>query len=80
MLSLSLPTLKAMTARTLRAMPWWVTQVSSTSASHMASVRKRTLRKNGTTKVPCPVTTRNGVSPRFLPPEISIASSGAGTR
>ena len=81
MLSSSLPTLKAMTARTFSAMPCRVTQASATSASHMARVRKRALRKKGSTNVPWPVTTRNGAppSPR-LPPEINIASSGAGTR
>ena len=81
MLSWSLPTLKAMTAFTVRPIPWRVTHFSDTSASHMASVRKRVLRSTGSTNLPCPVTTRNGAppSPR-LPPEISIASSGAGTR
>ena len=81
MLSVSLPTLNAITARTVSAMPCRVTQVSATSASHIASVRKRALRKIGSTNLPCPVTTRKGAppSPR-LPPEISIASSGAGTR
>ena len=47
MLSLSLPTLKAMTARTFKVIPCWVTHFSSTSASHIAKVRNRTLRKNG---------------------------------
>jgi hypothetical protein len=37
--SVSLPTLNAMTARTLSEMPCLVTQVSETSASRMASVR-----------------------------------------
>ena len=81
MLSSSLPTLNAMTARTFSAMPCLVTQVSATSASHMASVRKRALRKNGMTNAPWPVTTRNGAPPQLgRPPEMSIASSGAGTR
>src|SRR5882757_1418680 len=81
MLSWSLPTLNAMTAFTVSAMPCLVTQVSATSASHIARVRKRVLRNTGSTNWPCPVTTRNGapLSPR-LPPEISMASSGAGTR
>jgi len=79
MLPLSLPTLNAMTARTLRLTPCCVTHVSSTSASHIAKVRNRALRKNGMMNAPCPVTTRNGASPRFLPPEMSIASSGDGT-
>ncbi len=60
MLSVSLPTLKAMTARTVRLMPCRVTHCSDTSASSMARVRKRTLRNSGTTKAPCPVTTLNG--------------------
>src|SRR5882757_7411155 len=81
MLSWSLPTLNAITALTVSAMPCRVTQVSATSASHIARVRKRVLRNTGSTNMPCPVTTRNGAppSPR-RPPEISIASSGAGTR
>ena len=79
MLSGSLPTLNAITARTLRVMPCWVTHFSATSDSHMASVRNAALRKNGMTKAPWPVTTRNGALLLALPPEISIASSGAGT-
>ncbi len=81
MLSSSLPTLNAMTARTFSEMPCLVTQVSATSASLIDSVRKRALRKTGITNVPWPVTTLNGAPPLpTLPPEISIASSGAGTR
>lgn len=79
MLSVSLPTLKAMTARTLSVMPCWVTHFSATSASHIASVRKRALRKNGMMNAPWPVTTRNGALLLLRPPETSIASSGAGT-
>jgi len=80
-LSSSLPTLNAMTARTFSAMPCRVTHVSATSASHIDSVRKPTLRKNGRTKAPWPVTTRKGAwsLPR-LPPDTSIAMSAAGTR
>jgi len=79
--SSSLRTLNAITARAVSAMPCWVTHTSETSASLSASDRNRTLRKNGSTHVPCPVTTRNGLPPpRALPPEISMASSGAGTR
>jgi len=52
MLSLSLPTLKAMTARTFKVIPCWVTHLSSTSASHIAKVRNRTFRKNGMMKAP----------------------------
>ena len=81
MLSASLPTLNAITARTFNAMACFVTHTSVTSASRMASVRNRTLRNAGSTNAPCPVTTRKGELPvRFLPPEISIASLGAGTR
>ena len=81
MLSGSLPTLNAITARACSAMPCLVTHCSATSASRIASVRKLAWRKNGITNAPWPVTTRNGVpsSPAFAP-EISIASSGAGTR
>ena len=45
------------------------------------SVRYRTLRNTGVTKVPWPITTLNGW-PSLPPPrpEISMASSGAGTR
>jgi hypothetical protein len=39
MLSSSLPTLNAMTDRTFSEMPCRVTQVSATSASHIARVR-----------------------------------------
>ncbi len=81
MLSPSLPTLNAITARTFSEMPCLVTQVSETSDSHMDNVRKRALRTNGSTNVPWPVTTLKGAPSRpYLPPEISIASSGAGTR
>src|SRR5690349_10821619 len=81
MLSSSLPTLNAITARTFTEMPCLVTQVSATSASCMDRVRYRALRKKGMTKVPWPTTTRNGAPPRRnLPPEIIIAASGAGTR
>ena len=81
MLSSSLPTLNAMTARTFREIPCRVTQVSETSASVMDSVRNFTLRTNGGMKAPCPVTTLNGAPLRpYLPPETSIASSGRGTR
>src|SRR5215470_11957650 len=80
MLSSSLPTLNAITARTLTEIPCRVTQVSATSASCMDKVRYLALRKNGSTNVPCPTTTRNGAPLRKrLPPEIIIASSGAGT-
>lgn len=79
MLSVSLPTLKAITARTLRVIPCWVTHFSATSDSHMARVRKRALRKNGSTNAPWPVTTRNGALPFARPPEMSNASSGEGT-
>ena len=81
MLSSSLPTLNAITERTFSEMPCLVTQVSATSASHMASVRNLVFRTNGTIKAPWPVTTRNGAPLRpYLPPETSMASSGAGTR
>lgn len=82
MLSVSLPTLNAITARTRSAMACLVTQVSMTSASDIFNDRKRTFRKNGITNAPCPVTTRKGAPlfRRARPPEISIASSGAGTR
>jgi hypothetical protein len=60
--SSSLPTLNAITARTLSEMPCLVTQVSETSASCMDSVRYLALRKPGMTNAPCPVTTRNGES------------------
>ena len=81
MLSSSLPTLNAITARTLSEMPCRVTQVSATSASHMARVRNLVLRKNGRMNAPWPVTTRNGAPLRpDLAPEISMAWSGAGTR
>ena len=80
MLTSSLPTLNAMTARTASVMPCRVTHCSSTSASLIDSVMNLTLRTTGITKAPCPVTTRNGASvPRALPPEISMAWSGAGT-
>jgi hypothetical protein len=79
--SASLPTLNAITARTFSAMPWWVTHCSATSASCMDSVRYRTLRNTGVTKAPWPITTLNGWPSRPPPrPEISMASSGAGTR
>src|ERR1700753_2024806 len=81
MLSASLPTLNAITALACNAIPCLVTHCSATSASRMASVRKLAWRTNGTTNAPCPVTTLNGV-PFWpdRPPEMSIASSGAGTR
>ena len=50
--SVSLPTLNAITAVTLSAIPWPVTHCSATSASFIASVRKLALRKNGVTNVP----------------------------
>ena len=62
MASSLLPTLNAMTARTLSEMPCLVTQVSATSASCIESVRYLTLRNMGVTNAPCPVTTRNGAS------------------
>ena len=79
--SWSLPTLNAITERTFSEMPCLVTQVSATSASCMDRVRYRTLRNTGVTKAPWPITTRNG-APCGLPPrpDISMASSGAGTR
>ena len=81
MLSSSLPTLNAITERTLRVMPCLVTHCSATSASFMARVRYRTFRKKGAMNAPCPVTTRNGAPLRpLLPPEMSMASSGAGAR
>src|SRR5215813_3658969 len=81
MLSSSLPTLNAITARTFSEIPCLVTHVSATSASFIDRVRKLVLRKNGSTNAPWPVMTLNGAPPRpNLPPEISIASSGAGTR
>ena len=47
----------------------------------MDSVRYRTLRNTGVTKAPWPITTLNGEPfVPHLPPEISMASSGAGTR
>src|SRR3954447_25979864 len=80
----SLPTLKAMTARTVSAMPCWVTHSSVTAASRIARVRNDVLRRTGSTQAPCPVTILNGrvLSPEAfcLPPEISMASFGAGTR
>ncbi len=79
--SSSLPTLNAITERTFSEMPCLVTQVSATSASCMDRVRYRTLRKTGVTKAPWPITTRNGAPSGPPPrPEISMASSGAGTR
>ncbi len=79
--SSSLPTLNAITARTFSAMPCLVTHCSATSASCMDRVRYRVLRNTGGTKAPWPITTRNGEPCMpYLPPEISIASSGAGTR
>ena len=81
MLEGSLPTLKAITAFAWSAIPCLVTHVSATSASRMASVRKLACRMNGTTNEPWPVTTLNGVPSRpDLAPEMSMASSGAGTR
>ena len=81
MLSVSLPTLNAITARTVTEMPCLVTQVSATSASSIARVKNRTLRKTGSTNPPCPVTTRKGAPPcPRRPPETSIAWSGAGVR
>ena len=79
MLSTSLPTLNAITARTLSAMPCLVTHASVTSDSAIDRDRNRALRKNGVTNAPCPVTTRNGTSPVTFPPEINNASSGSGT-
>ena len=52
MLSVSLPTLNAITARTLSEMPCLVTQASVTSASAIARPRNRALRKNGRTNAP----------------------------
>jgi hypothetical protein len=78
--STSLPTLNAITALTCRAMPCLVTHVSCTSDSDIDKVMNRTLRNTGATNDPRPVTTRNGASPpRTRPPEMSMASSGAGT-
>jgi len=49
-------------------------------ASCIDSVRKRVLRIIGRTNLPWPTTTRKGASAACRrPPEISIASSGAGT-
>src|SRR3954447_20433982 len=79
----SLPTLKAMTARTVSAMPCWVTHSSVTAASRIARVRNDVLRRIGSTHAPWPVTILNGrvLSPVAfcLPPEISMASLGDGT-
>src|SRR5579875_3777972 len=76
----SSPTLNAITALTWSVMPCWVTQGSATSASCIARVRKEILFLIGMAKAPCPTTMRNGASPLFLLPEISIASLGFGTR
>ena len=81
MLSSSLPTLNAITALTSSVIPCLVTHCSATSASRIASVRNDAWRVKGIANAPWPVTTRKGVPSRpDLPPEISIASSGAGTR
>lgn len=52
MLWSSLPTLKAITARTFRVIPCLVTHFSATSASHIDNVRNRTFRKNGKMNAP----------------------------
>jgi hypothetical protein len=82
MLSGSSPTLNAMTARTPSVSPCWVNVSSTTSASCMARVRKEALRTTGRTKAPWPTTMRKGCSAEALrlPPEMSSASLGAGTR
>src|SRR5205085_5379439 len=76
----SSPTLNTATARTLRRMPWFVTQSSTISASRNAKARIRAFCLTGRTKLPCPVTMRNCVSCAWrFEPEINRASFGAGT-
>src|SRR5881275_2622877 len=61
-------------------MPCWVTQSSTSSDSRRASDNARAFCLMGMTNAPCPVTIRNCVAPSLcLEPEISSASSGAGT-
>src|SRR3954451_8896196 len=61
-------------------MPCWVTQSSTSSDSRRASDSARAFCLMGMTNAPCPVTIRNCVAPSLcLDPEISSASSGAGT-
>ena len=78
--ALSSPTLNTATAVTLSGMPWVVTHSSKSSASRRASDRSRAFCLMGRTNEPCPVTMRNCVAPSLcLEPEMSSASSGAGT-
>jgi len=70
----------AATDLTLRRIPWLVMQSSTTSTSRGAKDRMRAFCIMGTTKARRPVMMRNPVSGCWrFEPEISKASSGAGT-
>src|SRR3954453_14829315 len=78
--AVSSPTLKNATAWRRSGMPCLVTQSSTSSDSRSASDSTRAFCLIGMTNAPCPVTIRNCVAPSLcLEPEISSASSGAGT-
>jgi hypothetical protein len=78
--SVSLPTLNAMTAFTLRAMPCFVTQFSSTSGFRHGQRNEPHLAKQREDEgAPPGHDPERRLGALLLPPDMSIPSSGAGT-